>query len=98
MKTLTPQKTGDMWLRIAKRYDFDFTPESVVTIRKHSLNMQRNALHMLANESRLFEKWIDLVSAQYPRASFAFGRICCFREHTVSRFPHGKSKPHSPKK
>lgn len=47
----------DMWLRLAMFFEFDFTPNTLVKIRKHPENMQRNETVMFMNSLVFYDKW-----------------------------------------
>lgn len=49
----------DMWIRLAKYYQFDFSPDTLVRIRRHNNNMQRDISHMFKNSLVFFDKWIQ---------------------------------------
>ena len=49
----------DMWLRIAAHYEFDYVPESLVRIRRHSHNMQKCSNFMYSNILVFYDKWSD---------------------------------------
>ena len=49
----------DMWLRIAKNYEVDFTTEILVHIRKHSSNMTSNPTSIFEREIAFYKKWIS---------------------------------------
>lgn len=55
---LKAMEDWDMWLRISKHYSFDFVPEALVGIRRHSASMQTDALHMLRNFLIFCKKWL----------------------------------------
>ena len=46
----------DMWLRIARRFHFDFVDKPLVAIRVHAKNMQKDRLRMLSAELMLLNK------------------------------------------
>lgn len=47
----------DMWLRLAKRYQFDYVPGKLVKIRRHGLNMQKDDTRMFVNTLTFYNKW-----------------------------------------
>lgn len=49
----------DMWLRIAKKYQFDFVNKNLVSIRVHCNNMQKDSLRMLSGELMVLNKFIE---------------------------------------
>ncbi len=63
-ETLTACEDWDMWLRLAERYEFDYSSEILVKIRRHDTNMQRDKMHMLSNHLRFWEKWIPRLGAE----------------------------------
>lgn len=56
-ETLRAAEDWDMWLRIAEKYEFDFSDGYLVKIRFHSSNMQKNKWHMFENELNFYRKW-----------------------------------------
>lgn len=46
----------DMWLRIAEHYEADYSPECLVSIRRHPSNMQKDVRHMLINQLSFYLK------------------------------------------
>lgn len=49
----------DMWIRIAKQYQFDFIDEPLVSIRVHQNNMQKDGMRMLSAELMVLNKFIE---------------------------------------
>ena len=49
----------DMWMRIAKQYQFDFINEPLVSIRIHQNNMQKDGMRMLSAELMVLNKFFD---------------------------------------
>ena len=49
----------DMWLRISKKYHFDFVNKNLVSIRLHRDNMQKDSLRMLSGELMVLNKFIE---------------------------------------
>jgi hypothetical protein len=49
----------DMWMRIAKKYQFDFINETLVSIRVHQNNMQKDGMRMLSAELLVLNKFIE---------------------------------------
>jgi len=49
----------DMWMRIAKKYQFDFINEPLVSIRVHQNNMQKDIMRMLSAELMVLDKFIE---------------------------------------
>lgn len=56
-ETLKASEDWDMWLRIAKEYQFDYVEESLVQIRVHDSNMQKDFSRMLASELAMLNKF-----------------------------------------
>lgn len=56
-ETLKASEDWDMWLRIAKKYQFDYVDESLVQIRVHASNMQKDFSRMLASELAMLNKF-----------------------------------------
>ena len=50
----------DMWLRLARRYAFDFVDQTLVQIRVHSNNMQKDLLRMVGAELMVLNKFSQL--------------------------------------
>lgn len=49
----------DMWMRIAKKYQFDFISDPLVSIRVHQNNMQKDAMRMLSAELMVLNKFAE---------------------------------------
>lgn len=49
----------DMWLRIAKQYQFDFVDAKLVLIRVHPHNMQKDTMRMLSAELMVLNKFTE---------------------------------------
>jgi len=49
----------DMWMRIAKKYQFDFINEPLVAIRVHQNNMQKDVMRMLSAELMVLNKFTE---------------------------------------
>ena len=60
---LSAYEDWDMWLRLAERYDFDFSYEPLVKIRRHAANMQWSSSHMLVNQLHFYQKWLARLPA-----------------------------------
>lgn len=58
-ETLPTSEDWDMWLRIARSYQFDFVPEKLVTIRRHSHNMSNSEKSMQLGRIKVLNKWFD---------------------------------------
>ena len=51
----------DMWLRIAEKYEIDYSQETLVQIRRHPQNMQKDFQKMHSNELYFYSKWMPKV-------------------------------------
>jgi glycosyltransferase involved in cell wall biosynthesis len=56
-ETLKASEDWDMWIRIARKFHFDYVNESLVQIRVHSTNMQKDFSRMLASELAMLNKF-----------------------------------------
>ena len=56
-ETLKASEDWDMWLRIAQKYQFDYVDESLVQIRVHASNMQKDFSRMLSSELAMLNKF-----------------------------------------
>lgn len=56
-ENLNASEDWDMWLRIAKKYQFDYVDEPLVQIRVHASNMQKDFSRMLASELAMLNKF-----------------------------------------
>lgn len=56
-EALKASEDWDMWLRIARKFHFDYVNESLVQIRVHSSNMQKDFSRMLASELAMLNKF-----------------------------------------
>lgn len=56
-EALKASEDWDMWLRIARKFHFDYVNESLVQIRVHSANMQKDFSRMLASELAMLNKF-----------------------------------------
>lgn len=65
----------DMWLRIAEKYEVDFTPETLVYIRKHKQNMTVNPVRIFERELQFYNKWINILNRRYPIPAFWSDKI-----------------------
>lgn len=74
----------DMWLRIAEKYDYDYSADALVKIRRHENNTQSNQKYVFENEIIFYNKWTAYLLSKkiVPRmwASFICSRI-------ITRFP-----------
>ena len=55
----------DMWLRIARRFHFDFVDKPLVAIRVHAKNMQKDRLRMLSAELMMLNKLTQMQAGNY---------------------------------
>lgn len=55
-ETLVSAEDWDLWLRLARHYEFDFVPEPLVRLRRHPANMQKDESRMRAGELRVIDK------------------------------------------
>jgi glycosyltransferase involved in cell wall biosynthesis len=56
-EALKASEDWDMWIRIARKFHFDYVNESLVQIRVHSSNMQKDFSRMLASELAMLNKF-----------------------------------------
>lgn len=56
-ENLRASEDWDMWLRIAQKFHFDFIDMSLVQIRVHQSNMQKDFSRMLASELAMLNKF-----------------------------------------
>jgi len=56
-ETLKASEDWDMWLRIARKYQFEYVDEPLVQIRVHASNMQKDFSRMLASELAMLNKF-----------------------------------------
>jgi glycosyltransferase involved in cell wall biosynthesis len=56
-ESLNAAEDWDMWLRIAKIFQFDYSDKTLVKLRIHPDNTQHDTVHMLDNEILFFNKW-----------------------------------------
>jgi len=56
-ETLKASEDWDMWLRISRKYQFDYVDEALVQIRVHASNMQKDFSRMLASELAMLNKF-----------------------------------------
>ena len=64
-ESLRASEDWDMWIRIAKKFHFDYVNESLVQIRVHSNNMQKDFSRMLASELAMLNKFAKLGTHNY---------------------------------
>jgi glycosyltransferase involved in cell wall biosynthesis len=62
----------DMWLRIAKEFEFDYSETVLVAIRRHSKSMQQNASHMNKNAFLFYKKWLPVINDKEALNHWAF--------------------------
>ena len=58
-EALNASEDWDMWIRVAKKFHFDYVNESLVQIRIHSTNMQKDFSRMLASELAMLNKFVQ---------------------------------------
>jgi glycosyltransferase involved in cell wall biosynthesis len=56
----------DMWLRLAKHFEFDYSDKNLVKIRKHSKNMQNNNIFMFKSYFYFLNKWANELPTHHP--------------------------------
>jgi glycosyltransferase involved in cell wall biosynthesis len=56
-EALKASEDWDMWIRIARKFHFDYVNESLVQIRVHSANMQKDFSRMLVSELAMLNKF-----------------------------------------
>ncbi|TAN58433.1 glycosyltransferase [Patescibacteria group bacterium] len=56
-ETLRIGEDWDMWLRIAKEYEFDYVNKALVKIRRHDRNAQNNESFVFRNKLMFYNKW-----------------------------------------
>jgi glycosyltransferase involved in cell wall biosynthesis len=56
-ETLVASEDWDMWLRIAKKFTFDYVNQALVQIRVHPNNMQKDFLRMLTSDLSMLNKF-----------------------------------------
>ena len=64
-ESLKASEDWDMWLRVAKEYSFDYVDESLVQIRVHSNNMQKDFSRMLSSELAMLNKFAQSGTHNY---------------------------------
>ncbi len=74
-ETLPWGEDWDMWLRIAQKFEVDFTPKTLVHIRKNEHNMTANPTKVFEGEVQFYNKWIPLVDKKYPIPLFWADKI-----------------------
>ena len=62
---LKASEDWDMWLRIARKFHIDYVNKSLVQIRVHSSNMQKDFPRMLASELAMLNKFTKLGTHNY---------------------------------
>ncbi|QWV99040.1 glycosyltransferase family 2 protein [Geomonas nitrogeniifigens] len=58
-ETLSACEDWDMWLRLARRYQFDYVDGKLVKIRRHGSNMQKDDTRMFVNSLTFYNKWSE---------------------------------------
>lgn len=61
-ETLRVGEDWDMWLRIAEKFEYDYSDKFLVKIRKHSANTQGNEEYVFRNELSFYIKWANRLS------------------------------------
>jgi glycosyltransferase involved in cell wall biosynthesis len=64
-ENLKASEDWDMWIRIARKFHFDYVNESLVQIRVHSSNMQKDFSRMLASELAMLNKFAQHGTRNY---------------------------------
>ena len=64
-ESLKASEDWDMWIRIARKFHFDYVNESLVQIRVHSSNMQKDFSRMLASELAMLNKFAQHSTHNY---------------------------------
>jgi glycosyltransferase involved in cell wall biosynthesis len=64
-EALKASEDWDMWIRIARKFHFDYVNESLVQIRVHSSNMQKDFSRMLASELAMLNKFAQHSTHNY---------------------------------
>ena len=64
-ESLNASEDWDMWIRIAKKYHYDYVNEPLVHIRVHSRNMQKDFSRMLASELAMLNKFAQQGTHNY---------------------------------
>jgi glycosyltransferase involved in cell wall biosynthesis len=62
-ESLRAGEDWDMWLRLAKHYEFDYVGKEVVKIRRHKNNTQNNKLYIFENMLNFYNKWVMFIPA-----------------------------------
>lgn len=64
-ESLRASEDWDMWIRISREFHFDYVNESLVKIRVHSNNMQKDFFRMLASELAMLNKFAQHGTRNY---------------------------------
>lgn len=64
-ESLANSEDWDMWLRIAVDYNYDYTPEQLVGIRRHQSNMSNDIMSMMNGLIRVLNKHANAL-LRYP--------------------------------
>ena len=64
-ETLKASEDWDMWIRIARKFNVDYVDESLVQIRVHTSNMQKDFSRMLASELAMLNKFAQHGTRNY---------------------------------
>lgn len=72
----------DMWIRISRRYCVDFSLETLVKIRRHNSNMQKNSARMALTYLKVLSKYVndpELKPLVVKSAYLSFNEYCAPR-------------------
>ena len=76
----------DMWLRLAKNFDFDFSNKVLVKIRRHPDNAQGKPFYVFSHELDFYNKWANKISSiSHPIRFLKWGAF--ISNKIVNRFP-----------
>jgi glycosyltransferase involved in cell wall biosynthesis len=51
----------DMWIRISRKYEIDYSEKAIVHIRKHGNNTSNNFLKNIIGEIEFYNKWVPIL-------------------------------------
>lgn len=80
---LSALEDWDMWLRISKEFSFDYTQKTLVKIRRHSDNMQKDTSRMFINELKFMNLWVNRISKDLVPLSWEFS----LANQIIGKFP-----------
>ena len=85
----------DLWIRLARRYDYDYAPEPLVRIRVHAESAQRRSdpvrrREILFQHVRIYEKWAR--SVRFPVRVKHRHRLACCRHLRSMQVSLGNAK------